>query len=152
MDCTIHKYLDAHGSHQHRHASPQKERVGVQLIHDGLKQEGKIQSKFFTFVSMTKKKKCYKQTNFKCKMICCQCKKQENKTLLTINGMLTVITRSTSGSPADMLRRNTKLLGFVAKIFVPFSRKVTFSLGRYSLIKESSILFNVNIKAGNFNV
>lgn len=40
MDCTSHKHLNPHGSHPHRHNRPQKERVGVQLIHDGLKQEG----------------------------------------------------------------------------------------------------------------
>lgn len=51
-----------------------------------------------------------------------------------MNGMLGVVKRSTSGSPTDISRRNTKDFGFVAKTFVPFSKYVTFSLGLYSLI------------------
>lgn len=41
MDCAIHKHADAHRSHPHRHSSPQKEGIGVQLVHHSLKQEGK---------------------------------------------------------------------------------------------------------------
>lgn len=57
-----------------------------------------------------------------------------------MNGMLGVVKRSTSGSPTDISGRNTKLLGFVAKTLVPFSKNVTFSLGLYSLITRGETL------------
>lgn len=50
--------------------------------------------------------------------------------------MLMVLTMSTSGSPHDFSRTNTKDLGFRAKTLVPFSRKVTFSRGLYSLLER----------------
>lgn len=53
---------------------------------------------------------------------------------LTTNGMLTVLMRSTSGLPADFSGTKTKDLGLTAKTLVPFSKKVTFSLGLYSLV------------------
>lgn len=57
-----------------------------------------------------------------------------------MNGMLGVVKRSTWGSPTDISGRKTKLFGFVAKILVPFSKYVTFSLGLYSLIRDIGLI------------
>ena len=41
-------------------------------------------------------------------------KHNRHKRILTTTGMLTVVKRSTSGSPTDLFRKNTKLFGFKA--------------------------------------
>lgn len=61
---------------------------------------------------------------------------QFNEARLTKAGTLTVVMRSTAGSPADFSGTNTKVLGVKAATLVPFSTNVTFSLGRYSLVMK----------------
>lgn len=57
--------------------------------------------------------------------------------------MLTVVTRSTLGSPADISGTNTKVLGVRAETLAPFSTKVTFALGLYSLNQYKTMQYNI---------